>query len=778
MSQIENNNTNNKDSFDDINIREVIFTLRKNVKTIGIALGTAIILLSFYLLITLPTYVSVGKIYLEEDVSSKINPLLEMAMGKEKNFIENEIELLTSRTVSEKTIQKLLSLDEELYLLRNRKEDGSLIRNSMRKILLLTPKSYENIQEVYGDSLQTEIIKDLRDNWIIENIENTEILNVSYESNDPEESALIVNTLISVYQEQDKYWENNELLYLQKFLDNQLKIKKEELFAIETELKTFQEENKIFVLDKDSEIILEQLKTVETEYFTSDAEIKILNERKKYYSNELSSGEAKLANQITNTIDSQLFVLRNELGVLESEYTSTLALEGPNHPALKNLQSKIDNLKLSIESQTNRLIKTQISASSPIEYRQALIDTMITIKAQEAGIFVKNRELKKQVENYENQLKSLPKKYLVLSRLERDRIILDQTYSLMKQKYEEARISEASQLGKVKIIDSAIPTYQKATPRVGLAILISLFFGLTIGLIAVLVKEFFDNTIKSIEEIENRGLSLLAIIPNLNLDSKKKRARKNKNAENETVKNLERRLILHEDPKSPIAEAYRGLRTSISLGRVNHSSSPDQGISLLVTSSGPGEGKSTTAMNLAITYANLGKKVIIVDGDLRKPVVHKVFNLEKSVGITSYMAGNNDDKIEKYINKSDVTENLFVLCAGPVPPNPSEILGSEKMKNMINELKNKFDVVIIDTPPLIAVTDAFIIGTYVKQFLLVIRSGVTHKGALDRSIKNLQYNGVKISGCILNAASEATSYGGGYYYDYYQYYYGTDENRT
>ena len=226
MSQIENNNTNNKENFDEINIREVIFTIRKNIKIIGISLFSALVFLSFYLLITLPTYVSVGKIYLEEDVSSKVNPLLEMAMGKEKNFIENEIELLTSRTVSEKTIQKLLSLDKELYLLRNKKENNSLLKNSLRRLLLLTPKTYDNIQEAYGDSLQTEIIKDLRDYWIIENIENTEVLNVSYESNDPEESALIVNTLISVYQEQDKYWENNELLYLQKFLDNQIKLKK------------------------------------------------------------------------------------------------------------------------------------------------------------------------------------------------------------------------------------------------------------------------------------------------------------------------------------------------------------------------------------------------------------------------------------------------------------------------------------------------------------------------------------------------------------------------
>ena len=129
-------------------------------------------------------------------------------------------------------------------------------------------------------------------------------------------------------------------------------------------------------------------------------------------------------------------------------------------------------------------------------------------------------------------------------------------------------------------------------------------------------------------------------------------------------------------------------------------------------------------MNLAITYANLGKKVIICDTDLRKPVVHKVFNMDKNHGITTFIKKGGD--IDNYIQKTD-TENLSVLCSGPVPPNPSEILGSIKLKKLITTLKDKFDVVILDTPPLIAVTDAFITAKYVDQLLLVIRSGYSQR---------------------------------------------------
>ena len=748
---------------DSINIREIIFLIRKNYKVLILSLTVSFLISFLLLLATLPTYISTAKIFLAED-ASRMNPLLEMAMGKEKNFVENEIELLTSRTVSEKTIGNLISSGEKLYLLKTKK-DNDLVKNSIRTLFFLNREVFDDIESIYTDSLETELIKELRENWTIENIPNTEILNVSYESNDPNEAALIVNTLISVYQQQDKKWENNELTYLQNFLNTQLTIKLSQLSDVETKLKTFQEKNKIFVLDKDSEIILEQLKTIEAEYFASDTELNILKERKKYYTNSLNGGEKNLATAITNTVNNQLFVLRNELGILEAEYIYTLALEGKNHPALKNLKTKIDNLKMSIEKQTTVLFTNQLTSSNPIEYRQALVDSLITIELTEAGMYAKNRELKKQVVSYENQLKSLPEKYLVLSRLERDRVILEQTYTLMKQKFEEARISEASQLGKVKIIDPAVPNYKQATPRTGLIFLIAAFFSIVFGILGIAIKEFFDNTIKSIEEIEARGLSILAIIPNLASSIGRKGSKSKKTQNSQVSKTIERRLILHENPKSPISESYRSLRTAISLDT-------DEKVSLLVTSSGPGEGKSTTSMNLAITYANLGKKVVICDTDLRKPVLHKVFNLDKNKGITTFIQKGGD--IDNYIQKTN-TENLSALCAGPIPPNPSEVLGSIKLKKLIESLRDKFDVVILDTPPLIAVTDAFITASYVDKLLLVIRSGVTHKGALDRSIINLNTNGIKIYGTILNAASSATSYGGGYYYDYYQYYYGKDK---
>ncbi len=197
---------------------------------------------------------------------------------------------------------------------------------------------------------------------------------------------------------------------------------------------------------------------------------------------------------------------------------------------------------------------------------------------------------------------------------------------------------------------------------------------------------------------------------------------------------------------------------------------------ILVTAINPtpaGEGKTTTVANLAITYANMGKKTLLVDADLRKPVLHKMFKNRTNKGLTNYLS-NTDENLNEIMYDSGV-ENLKIITSGIVPPNPSELLASSNMNQFVNKIKNEFDVVLFDTPPLIAVTDAFVITKHVDKFLLVVRASVTQKGALERSLVNMNNMDHKIDGVIFNGVDESSTYGGGYYYNYYQYYYGNDE---
>jgi capsular exopolysaccharide synthesis family protein len=226
-------------------------------------------------------------------------------------------------------------------------------------------------------------------------------------------------------------------------------------------------------------------------------------------------------------------------------------------------------------------------------------------------------------------------------------------------------------------------------------------------------------------------------------------------------------LIAFKNPKSRAAEAFRTLRTNIQYSSLDNTIK-----SLVVTSTGPNEGKSTIVSNLAITMAQSGKKVIVVDCDLRKPTVHKSFEISNTSGLTNVLV--QDKKIEECIVTTKIT-NLYALSSGPTPPNPAELLGSKKLKHILNELSKVFDLVILDAPPVIAVTDAQILSTIVEGVLLVSSYGQTEKLGLLKSKELLDKVGAKILGVVMNKVPEKSE---SYYYGRYYgtYYYENDEN--
>lgn len=218
-------------------------------------------------------------------------------------------------------------------------------------------------------------------------------------------------------------------------------------------------------------------------------------------------------------------------------------------------------------------------------------------------------------------------------------------------------------------------------------------------------------------------------------------------------------LIVEKEPKSIASEAYRTLRTNI-----QYSSFDKDVKTILITSSGPSEGKSTTAGNLALSMAQADKKVLLIDCDLRKPTVHKKFNISNEKGLSNYLIGevSLDEVLEKY------SDNLYLLTSGTIPPNPAEMLSSKKMKEFLNSMEDEFDSIIIDSPPVLAVTDAQILSTIVEGVLLVAASGQTEKEIIIRSKELLMKVKANILGVVLTKVPVNT--GKGYGYSYYYYY--------
>ena len=323
------------------------------------------------------------------------------------------------------------------------------------------------------------------------------------------------------------------------------------------------------------------------------------------------------------------------------------------------------------------------------------------------------------------------------------------TLSSLANNYNQIRIAEAQATNNVVIAKPAVVPLGPVRPRTMTNVLLAMIVGGMLAVGAAFLVEYLDDTVKSPDDVTRvTGLSTLGAIARL-----------------KDAAGTQRQLIAWVQTKAPETEAYRTLRTNIQF------SSVDKPVrTLLVTSSGPGEGKSTTAANLAVVMAQTGQKVILVDTDLRRPVVHKTFGVPNNVGITTALLAGQDVDLAAYVQPTEI-ENLTVLTSGPIPPNPSELLGSHRMAHVIEQLSQVADLVIFDTPPVLLVTDASVLGRQVDGVLLVADAGGTREQALVQTVGELRKTGVNILGIALNRLDSRSR---GYYYYYYYYYY-TDE---
>jgi len=322
------------------------------------------------------------------------------------------------------------------------------------------------------------------------------------------------------------------------------------------------------------------------------------------------------------------------------------------------------------------------------------------------------------------------------------------TLSGLVNSYQQIRLAEVQATNNVVVVKPAVPPQTPIRPRTTTNVLLAAVVGAMIAAGAAFLIEYLDDTIKSPDDVARvSGLSTLGAIARL------------KDA------GAQRQLIAWMSSKAPESEAYRTLRTNIQF------SSVDRPIrTLVVTSSGPSEGKSTTAANLAIVMAQTGQKVVLVDADLRRSVLHKTFGVPNNVGITTALLAGDDVDLQSYLQPTEI-DNLMILTSGPIPPNPSELLGSQRMKNVIDRLAQAADIVIFDTPPVLVVTDAAVLSRQTDGVLLIADAGGTREPALAHAVEELRKTGANILGVALNRLDSRSR---GYYYYYYYYYY-TDE---
>ena len=353
--------------------------------------------------------------------------------------------------------------------------------------------------------------------------------------------------------------------------------------------------------------------------------------------------------------------------------------------------------------------------------------------------------------------------------LEHDAEANKQLYDGLLQKLKEAGITAGLRSSNIRVVDPALVPTSPSRPQKARNILLAFFVGLVGGVGLAIFREYLDNTVKSPDDIEAlSGLPSLAVVPTLpGLNGHHSRlSRLTRDTAEQTIANPRVELLSYVQPKSQISEAFRALRTSLLLSQADH---PPQVI--LVTSALPREGKTTAAVNLAVTLAQLGDRTLLMDSDMRKPGIRRALNLTtgKDVGLSSYLAG--VCSLDEAMIPHPAISNLTALTTGPVPPSPADLLSSLRMREGLAELRRRFKFIVIDSPPIMAATDAVILSAQTDGVLLVVRSGETPKEAFTRARDLLMAVKSRLLGVVLNAVdSSAPDY---YYsYRYYPYAYG------
>ena len=706
---------------------------------------------------TPPVYQATAKIMVESKGSME-RALFDLNyLGNQSTLVTNQVEILKSRRLAEEVVRTL---------------ESAPYRDSLQIFQPNKDGEYLTFRE------QVE--------WIQNQLEVTprkesDVIELNFKGGSPFEAAKVCNVIAETYRKLNREMNRREFKELRQFLERQLQYKGAELQKSEEALKRYQEQNKLVALDEVTKEMISRLAEAQAELETTTMELEAALEQKKSFERELEDRKKNLPVEVTQVSSPLLKELQEEYARKVSEKVTyeTLVAQEKVDPEIYRLKiqsmtNQIKAIQKRLQEEARRIAMSTMVAD-PLAISQQLVENILQLESHIKGLRAKLEVLREVVDGYEQELAHLPQKAIELARLQRQLEVDKNTYILITEKLEETKISEAGQQENVRIIDNAIEPLYPIKPKKKLNLLLGALLGLGLGIGLAFVIEYFDNSIKNPEEIERMGFPILSIIPEI---SPKEIAQRNGSTNGkgnfieEEGKLIETRLITHFDPKSPISEAYRTLRTNLQFKFKN---GHDKMV-IMVTSSAPKEGKSTTVANLAITMAQMGSRTLLVDTDLRRPVIHSIFNLQKDKGITNYLM--NRLTFEEVL-KPSIIDNLFIVTSGPIPPNPSEILASQEMKRFIQEAKDQFDVILFDSPPVIAVTDAAILSADVDGVVLVVKAHQTHRDAVRRAKTLLENVSANIFGSLLNGVKIEKTYGTYYYYYYYHYYsyYGHDLKR-
>jgi succinoglycan biosynthesis transport protein ExoP len=649
----------------------------------------------------------------------------------DQDYYQTQYKVLESRSLANRVIQNLKLSEHPEFQARPESSIQKLKKGLLNPVFgLFTFWEKSPSQKDSAETKkQTALINQFLSRLKIEPVRNSRLVKIHFDSNYPELCAQVPNTLASLYIQQNVEGRFIATEQVREWLSRQLEDLKAKVERADEALQDFGSKHDIISLDEKENVTVQRLNELNESLTKAEA--------------DRMAKEALYKQTKDRNFDSLPPILENKLIVdmkqahiqLEAQYMKLSGTFKPDYPEMVRLKSQMESLQKRMELEIGKIV--------------AGIRNDYDLSARKETL------LRHAFDQQKARVMEMKERSIQYNILKREADTNRELYKGLLQRMKEAGVAAGFTVSNIQVLDKAEVPARPYKPNKQLNLLLAVVVGLFLGVGLAFFFEYLDNTVKTPEDIEQLiRLPSFGMVPEIS-NGKRKRLEKG------TSHPVE--LITHRHPKSILSEAYRNVRTSLLL---SFSEKPPKKIA--ITSPNPVEGKTTTAINTAIALSQTGAQVVIVDTDMRKPRIHHIFNgAENSAGLSNFLSGNAD--LPSIVRKTEVP-NLYYIPSGPIPPNPSELLGSNRFKKMMEALEAKFDHILLDTPPVLGFADSVIASTTVDGVVLVVLGGKTARENLQRAKEVLHQVNAKILGVVINRIDVQRGHYGYYYYRYHYYY--------
>jgi len=739
-SDMQKNGTNLPDDISKTqgtHLRDYLLVLKKRKATLFTFFLITFLLVTIATFSMTPLYTASSRVLIEKNLGDNSMENSISYSRYDPEFLGTQFKIITSSNVIKRVISQL-QLDTKYrgYFLKEEKNRFLFLKSVKQKINDLFESFSSHESKLLGDEIEGAgplakaepvsdlqlIIEKIKDDLEIKPERDTKIVKIMYSHRHSNMAKLITEQLIIAYKKELQEIKHSSSSDTLKWMTEKAEEERKKLEDTELALQEYTRKNDIITIENKLAIYPQKLSEFSSQLSTIQAERKKLEsvysqiKVAKENSWDVETIPVFADNPVLQNIRSKIYAAKQNIKQLLKTY-------GYKNPVIIKAKEELNSLKKEKKLEIQRVTESSRNAYDlSVSQEKNITELLNTTK---------------------NDLLNLNEKYIQYSIMQREVKTNSILYDTLTASLKKASVTKQSQNVNVWVIKEASSPQKPSKPNKVINLLLGIILGFLGGIGLVFFVEYIDNTIRSPAEIEQRfGLTVLGAIEDLR--------KKDQKAES---------LVLQE-PLSPFAESYRLIRSSILFSAADH---PPRRI--LFTSMAPSEGKTVTTVNIARILSQSGKKVVIVDCDMRKPRQHTLFSIPNSVGLSSYLTGNTTENIVHPVED----EKIFLINAGPISANPAELVSSAKMKLLMEELMTVFDFILLDSPPIQSVTDSLTLSTLVDGTIVVVRAGKTTYDIIADGLGKLKAINAHVLGFVLNRVGKATG-SEGYYHGYYQYY--------